>query len=96
MSALILYGHVDSTNAIKIRFLLAELGQEVEHREIPLDGGRPASYSAIHPSRPDPRGHRAAGAAGGRRRPGPTHVRRRAGLTRRSRHTNHAFGKFGA
>lgn len=49
MSELILYDHADSTNAVKIRFLLAELGQEAQLREVPLGGERPASYAAVHP-----------------------------------------------
>lgn len=44
-----LHDHPGSTNALKVRFLVAELGLEVDRVEIPLDGERPAEYRAIHP-----------------------------------------------
>lgn len=48
MSQLVLYDNRDSTNAIKVRFLLAELGLAYETREVPLRD-KPASYLDIHP-----------------------------------------------
>lgn len=46
---LVLYDDTLSTNAIKIRFLLEELGLEVRKVPIALDAPRPASYLALHP-----------------------------------------------
>ena len=46
---MILYDHPDSTNALKVRFALAELGLEAERVEVPLDGPKPASYATVHP-----------------------------------------------
>lgn len=48
MSQLVLYDNRDSTNAIKVRFLLAELGVAHETRELPLRD-KPAFYLDIHP-----------------------------------------------
>jgi glutathione S-transferase len=48
MSRLVLYDNRDSTNANKVRFLLAELGLAYETRELPLRD-KPASYLDIHP-----------------------------------------------
>lgn len=47
--SLVLYDHVDSTNAIKVRILLAELGLQAQLIETPLDGERSAQYLALHP-----------------------------------------------
>jgi len=44
---LVLYGHPDSSNALKIRFLLAELGLPYENRRVPLTHPRPAEYVAM-------------------------------------------------
>lgn len=49
MADLILYDNPGSTNALKIRFLLAELGLEAERVEVPLRGPRPEGYEAVHP-----------------------------------------------
>ena len=38
-----------STNALKIRFLLGELGLEATLVAVPLAGPKPASYLALHP-----------------------------------------------
>jgi len=46
---LTLYDHRDSTNAIKVRVLLEELGLAYRRVEIPLAGPKPASYAALHP-----------------------------------------------
>ncbi len=43
-----LYDNADSTNALKVRFLLAELGLAYERITIPLDA-KPAWYLDIHP-----------------------------------------------
>ena len=47
--ALTLYDHPGSSNALKVRFLLAELGLAAELVHVQLDGARPASYLALHP-----------------------------------------------
>ena len=44
-----LYDNAGSTNALKVRILLAELGLDVERVEVPLGGPRPESYDEIHP-----------------------------------------------
>ena len=44
-----LYDNAGSTNALKVRFLAAELGLELERAEIPLDGERPLGYRELHP-----------------------------------------------
>lgn len=46
---LLLYDHPDSTNALKVRLLLAELGLEARLIEVPLDGERSGEYHALHP-----------------------------------------------
>jgi glutathione S-transferase len=45
---LILYDNRGSTNAIKVRFLLAELGLDYERIDVPL-ADKPDWYGAIHP-----------------------------------------------
>ena len=47
--ALTLYDNDGSSNALKIRFLLAELGLEAELVDVPLDGARPGWYRKLHP-----------------------------------------------
>ncbi len=47
METLVLYGHPDSSNALKIRFLLAELGLAYEDRRVPLTHPRPAEYVSM-------------------------------------------------
>lgn len=49
MSELVLYDHAGSTNALKVSFLLAELGLEYERIEVPLGAERPPEYREIHP-----------------------------------------------
>lgn len=49
VSALLLYDHPASTNALEVRLLLDELGLEVERVEVGLDGPRPEGYDAVHP-----------------------------------------------
>jgi glutathione S-transferase len=46
---LVLYDNATSTNALKVRFLLGELGLEAERVEVPLDAERPAWYRELHP-----------------------------------------------
>lgn len=46
---LTLYDNPVSSNALKVRFLLAELGLEHERREIPLTRPRPDWYVALNP-----------------------------------------------
>lgn len=46
---LTLYDNRGSTNALKVRILLEELGLECDRVEVPLDGPRPESYAALHP-----------------------------------------------
>lgn len=46
---LTLYDHPDSTNALKVRLLLAELGLEARRIEVPLRGEKPAEYAELHP-----------------------------------------------
>lgn len=46
---MLLYDHRASTNALKVRFLLAELGVAHDVEEVALDGPRPAEYLATHP-----------------------------------------------
>jgi len=43
-----LYDNAESTNALKVRFLLAELGLAYEKVEVPLDP-KPAWYADVHP-----------------------------------------------
>lgn len=49
MADLVLYDHPDSTNALKVRFLLAELGLDPVRIGMPLAGERPAAYREVHP-----------------------------------------------
>ncbi len=46
---LVLYDHPDSTNALKVRLLLAELGLEAQRVEVPIRGERPPGYAELHP-----------------------------------------------
>lgn len=47
--ALILYDNPTSSNALKVRFLLCELGLEYQRRIVPYDQPRPDWYVAINP-----------------------------------------------
>ena len=47
--ALLLYDNPTSSNALKVRFLLCELGLEYERRIVPYDQPRPDWYVAINP-----------------------------------------------
>jgi glutathione S-transferase len=44
-----LYGFPRSSNALKVRFLLAELGLAYEHALVPVEEPRPASFLALNP-----------------------------------------------
>ena len=46
---LVLYDNPLSSNALKARFLLAELGLEYERREVPFDEPRPPWLTEFHP-----------------------------------------------
>lgn len=46
---LVLHDNPVSSNALKVRFLLAELGLACERREVPLARPRPAEYVALNP-----------------------------------------------
>lgn len=46
---LTLYDNAGSTNALKVRFLLAELGLDHELVDVPLNGAKPAWYADLHP-----------------------------------------------
>jgi glutathione S-transferase len=46
---LVLYDNPSSSNALKARFLLAELGLEYERRHVPFSEPRPADYLALNP-----------------------------------------------
>ena len=46
---MLLYSNPVSTNALKVRFLLAELGLEYDTREVPLSQPRPDWYLAVNP-----------------------------------------------
>jgi glutathione S-transferase len=46
---LALYDHPISSNALKVRFLLAELGLEYERKLVPIERPRPEWYAAINP-----------------------------------------------
>jgi glutathione S-transferase len=46
---LVLYDHPASSNALKVRFLLAELGLPYERRHVPFTQPRPESYVALNP-----------------------------------------------
>ena len=45
---LVLYDHSASSNALKARFMLAELGLEYERRHVPFAEPRPADYVALN------------------------------------------------
>lgn len=47
--SLTLYDNAGSTNALKVRFLLEELGLTWTRVEVPLEGERPPWYRDIHP-----------------------------------------------
>jgi glutathione S-transferase len=47
--ALVLYDNPMSSNALKVRFLLAELGLGHERRTVPLSRPRPPGYLAVNP-----------------------------------------------
>jgi glutathione S-transferase len=44
-----LYGFPRSSNALKVRFLLAELGLEYEHAQVPVEEPRPDAFLALNP-----------------------------------------------
>lgn len=46
---LILWDHPDSSNGLKVRFLLAELGLDHETRPVPMTRPRPDEYVAVNP-----------------------------------------------
>ena len=46
---LVLYDNPGSSNGLKVRILLAELGMSVNVVTIPIDGPRPESYLGVHP-----------------------------------------------
>ena len=46
---LALYDHPNSSNALKVRFLLAELGLDYQRRPVPLTRPRPDAYLAVNP-----------------------------------------------
>ena len=46
---IVLYDNPASSNAMKVRFLLAELGLEYERKHVPLAHPRPDWYRAIYP-----------------------------------------------
>jgi glutathione S-transferase len=46
---LTLYDNARSSNALKVRFMLAELGLEYERVEVPLERPRPDWYRALNP-----------------------------------------------
>lgn len=48
-SKLLLHDHPVSSNALKVRFLLAELGLDYETRRVPFSWPRPADYVALNP-----------------------------------------------
>lgn len=49
MTQLLLYDHPYSSNALKVRFALAELGLPYEKRHVPLERPRPDWYVAVNP-----------------------------------------------
>lgn len=49
MPGLVLHDNPISSNALKVRFLLSELGLAYERRTIPLSRPRPAEYLALNP-----------------------------------------------
>ena len=46
---LVLYDNPVSSNALKVRFMLAELGLDYERRNVPFDLPRPSWYLAVNP-----------------------------------------------
>ncbi len=46
---LTLYDNAGSTNALKLRIALEELGSACARVEVPLDAPKPAGYDALHP-----------------------------------------------
>lgn len=48
-SPLTLYDNAGSTNALKVRILLEELGVACERVEVPLSADKPAGYAELHP-----------------------------------------------
>src|SRR5207244_1519281 len=46
---LTLYDHPISSNALKVRFLLAELGLDYERRQVPIERPRPEWYAEVNP-----------------------------------------------
>lgn len=49
MPGLVLHDNPISSNALKVRFVLAELGLQHERRTVPLSRPRPEAYLAINP-----------------------------------------------
>lgn len=49
MAVLVLHDNPASSNALKVRFLLAELGLTYERRTVSLERPRPAEYLALNP-----------------------------------------------
>lgn len=47
--ALVLFDNARSSNALKVRFALAEMGLAYERREVPFDQPRPDWYRALNP-----------------------------------------------
>lgn len=47
--ALVLYDNPRSSNALKVRFCLEEVGSAYERREVPFDQPRPEWYRAVNP-----------------------------------------------
>ena len=47
--ALVLYDNPTSSNALKVRFALAELGLDHERRTVPIERPRPPDYLALNP-----------------------------------------------
>jgi glutathione S-transferase len=45
----LLYDNPVSTNALKVRFMLAELGLDYERREVPIERPRPEWYVEVNP-----------------------------------------------
>ena len=46
---LLLYDHPTSSNALKVRFLLSELGLRYERQLVPKERPRPAAYLLVNP-----------------------------------------------
>jgi glutathione S-transferase len=49
VGALVLYDYPSSSNALKVRFVLAELGLQYERRNVPIARPRPDWYLAVNP-----------------------------------------------